>query len=157
MAAEPNKALVADIYTEAFSKGNFSVFYYSFADDYVNHGRAIADGGSSRGYARFIATLRAAFPDLQVTVEEQFSDEDTVVTYYTMRGTQRGELAGLPATGRIVEMCGAQVDRIEGGKIAETWANWNVLGMMMQLGILRPGLCPEQDGGVTAPTVQIRN
>lgn len=136
MSAEPNKALVADIFTEAFNKGNFSVFYYSFADDYINRDRAIAEGGSSRGYGRFIATLRAAFPDLRVTVEEQFSHEDTVVTYYTMRGTQRGELAGLPPTGRMVETCGAQVDRIEGGKIAETWANWNVLGMLAQLGIL---------------------
>lgn len=136
MSTAQNKELVRDIFEQAFNKGNFTVFYYSFAADYVNHDRAIGDEGSSRGYARFIATLRAALPDLHVSVEEQFAAGDTVVTYYTMRGTQNGELVGLPPTGRPLEVSGAEVVRIEGGKIAETWANWDVRGMLDQLGIL---------------------
>lgn len=31
---------------------------------------------------------------------------------------------------------GITIDRFEGGKVAESWTNWNTLGMLRQLGVI---------------------
>ena len=41
---------------------------------------------------------------------------------------------GVPASGNRVEITGTTVYRISGGKIAETWTNYDMLGMMQQIG-----------------------
>jgi hypothetical protein len=61
---------------------------------------------------------------------------DKVVARVRFRGTHRGELDGIAPTGRRVDCSGIVVSRMEGGKIAEDWANFDDLGMMRQLGVL---------------------
>ena len=80
--------------------------------------------------------LRAAFPDLQYTVEDQIAEGDKVVTRYTASGTHRGELMSIVPTGSRVEITGISITRIEDGKIEEIWENYDALGMMRQLGVI---------------------
>jgi hypothetical protein len=40
--------------------------------------------------------MRQAFPDLQITIEEQIAEGDKVLTRFRTRGTHRGELWGIP-------------------------------------------------------------
>jgi predicted ester cyclase len=51
-----------------------------------------------------------------------------------VRGTHEGELMGIPATGKQVEFTETHISRIANGKIVERWGEWDVLGMMQQLG-----------------------
>ena len=81
-----------------------------------------------------MAALRAGFPDLTITVEDQVAEGDMVVTRWIARGTHRGAFQGVPATGRDVVMAGTDIDRIVGGKVAECWAQVDELGLMRQLG-----------------------
>jgi hypothetical protein len=37
-----------------------------------------------------------------------------------------------------VEVTGISIDRIEGGRVVETWSNYDALGMMQQLGVMDP-------------------
>ncbi len=90
---------------------------------------------------------RSAFPDLQATVEDQVAEGDKVASRFTFRGTHRGELAGIPPTGNQVEVTGIVISRIEGGKGAEDWSNYDALGMMQQLGVVPP---PGQGAGVAS-------
>ena len=57
-----------------------------------------------------------------------------VATRWVARGTHRGAFEGIPATGRDVVMTGTDIDRIASGKVAECWAQVDVLGLMRQLG-----------------------
>ena len=52
------------------------------------------------------------------------------------RGTHLGELNGIAPTGRWVDCTGIVISRMEDGKIAEDWANFDDLGMMRQLGVI---------------------
>jgi steroid delta-isomerase-like uncharacterized protein len=79
---------------------------------------------------------RAAFSDLQMTVEDQIAEGDMVVTRWTAVGTNDGDLPGMPASGRSSTVTGIGIDRIEDGKIVEAWGNWDTLGMMQQLGVI---------------------
>ena len=83
-----------------------------------------------------ITMYRTAFPDIHFTIDEQIAEGDTVMTRWTARGTQTGELAGMPPTGKSVTVTGIVVDRFSNGMIAETWAIFDQFGMMQQLGVI---------------------
>jgi len=84
-----------------------------------------------------------AFPDWQVTVEDMIAEGDKVVARYTAHGTQRGELLGIPATGKSVTTTAIDIFRIADSKIAEHRVESDTLGLMQQLGVLlAPGQAP---------------
>lgn len=64
-----------------------------------------------------------------------------VVIRWTGRGTNYGDLPNIPATGRHSTVTGITIDRFEDGKIAESWTNWDTLGMLQNLGVIP---APEQ-------------
>jgi hypothetical protein len=41
----------------------------------------------------------------------------------------------MPATNKKSTVSGTSIYRLEGSKIVESWANWNLMSMMQQLGI----------------------
>ncbi len=86
--------------------------------------------------APIVATARSAFPDTHIRIEDQVAEGDLVATRYVFSGTQEGEMEGIPPTGNRVEFSGISIDRFSGGKLAETWDNYDALGMMQQLGVI---------------------
>ena len=93
---------------------------------------------------QYVSMYRSAFPDLQQTIEDQIAEGEKVATRLTGRGTHQGELMGIPPTGNRVEAPGIVINRISGGKIAESWANYDAMGMMQQLGVIpAPGQSEE--------------
>jgi predicted ester cyclase len=85
---------------------------------------------------RAASDYRQAFPDLRVSVEDLIAEGDRVAARLRVRGTHLGELDGIAPTGRRVDCTGIVISRIEEGKIAEDWANFDDLGMMQQLGLI---------------------
>jgi steroid delta-isomerase-like uncharacterized protein len=96
-----------------------------------------------RGYEQakqFTSTFFAAFPDLNISVEDVIAEGDQAVSRYTIRGTHQGETEEFgPPTGRQMELQGITIHRIEGGKIVEEWERYDNLSALQQL-----GLAPEQ-------------
>lgn len=130
-----NKALARRLTEEAFNAGNLEVTDELIARDFVGHDPALPeDLRGPAGVRESIAGYRAAFPDLHLAVEAQIAEGDTVVTRWRAVGTHQGELMGMPATGKQGTVTGITIDRIADGKIAESWTNWDTLGLMQQLG-----------------------
>lgn len=88
------------------------------------------------GWYNAHAMFVSAFPDMHLTVEDQIAEGDRVVTRWTMHGTHQGELMGIPPTGKAVTISGTSIDRLAGGKVAEHWAEFDLLGLMQQLGVI---------------------
>jgi steroid delta-isomerase-like uncharacterized protein len=134
MSAE-NKALSRRLLEEAFNKGNLDVIDELLAEGFVNHDAALPgpqvgiDGAKAS-----ITGYRDAFPDLKITIEDQIAGGDGVATRWSASGTHQGELMGMPATGKQATVTGITIDRIVDGRIAESWTNWDTLGLMQQLG-----------------------
>ncbi len=59
---------------------------------------------------------------------------DKVVTRWRGRGTHRGPFRGIPATGKKIEVSGIAIDRVVNGKRVEGWVEWDMLGLLQQLG-----------------------
>jgi steroid delta-isomerase-like uncharacterized protein len=137
MSAESNKALSRRLLEEAFNAGNIDVVDELVTTDVVNHDAALPEAmigpdaakASIRGY-------RTAFPDLRITIEEQIADDQGVATRWSAKGTHEGELMGMAPTGKQATVTGITIDRIVDGRIAESWTNWDTLGMLQQLGVV---------------------
>ena len=81
-------------------------------------------------------TYRTAFPDAQYTIEDQIAEGDTVMTRWSGRGTHQGPLMGIPPTGKQSTVTGMSIGRSEGGKIVEVWTEFDLLGVLQQLGVI---------------------
>ena len=90
--------------------------------------RSAADPGaagsdpSHRDAPHYVTALRAAFPDLEATLDDQFGAGDRVVSRLTMTGTHRGELFGVAGTGRQITFTGTVIHRLADGAVVEEWA-----------------------------------
>lgn len=121
-------------HAEAVSSGNLSVLDEVFAPNVVDHDPAPDQGPGPEGYKHFFSGLRAAFPDLTVTVDHLVQTETDIAIAYTIHGTHRGEFAGIAPTGRPITARGMQITRFEDGKIVERWGSSDELGMLLKLG-----------------------
>jgi steroid delta-isomerase-like uncharacterized protein len=132
--SEQNKMLVRRVLEEVWNRGNFAVVDELIARDYVGHSSIETRG--AQGYKQFFVAQRKAFPDIQYTVEDQVAEGDRVVTRWKARGTHRGELMGIPPTGKQGAVTGITIFRIVGGNVVECWTNVDELGMLQQLGVI---------------------
>jgi steroid delta-isomerase-like uncharacterized protein len=78
--------------------------------------------------------LRAALPDLRVTLEALIGEGDLVAARWTATGTHSGELAGVPGTGNPVRWGGVDVYRLADGRITEWWRNDDFVHLLAQIG-----------------------
>jgi steroid delta-isomerase-like uncharacterized protein len=124
---------------EAFTKGNLDVIDEVCAENFIGHDPLTGDQDREAAKAS-MATYRNAFPDLQFTIDDAFEAGDKVVIRWTAVGTFENELMGLQPThdrGQPVE--GINIDRFEGGKIAESWTQWDTLTFMRDIGAVPAG------------------
>jgi steroid delta-isomerase-like uncharacterized protein len=133
--SQGNKALVRRIANEVANRGNFAAVDELVAPEYVGHSATHAAGEARgrEGYRGFYETLRAAFPDLEFTIEDLVAEGDKVVSRWRARGTHSGEFRGLQPTGKSGEVAGTSLFRIADGRIVECWTNADDLSLM-QLG-----------------------
>jgi predicted ester cyclase len=88
----------------------------------------------------FAVEFREAFPDFHDSIDIQIAEGDLVATRFTSRGTHRGTFMGAEPTNKELSWTGISIDRIVEGRIVESWANWDMMGMMQQLGVVpEPG------------------
>lgn len=108
------------------------------APDGVAHG--LAEGGTDdvRGpeaFRRFIETMLAEFDEFRIDVEDVIADGDRVAVRWVAHGRYRGTTLapGTPA-GQPIWLTGMTMARVANGQIVEGWNNWDIMGLMRQLG-----------------------
>jgi len=137
MSAQDNKALVRRYFEDAWNKHNPAVVDEIYAADFVDRSPDIPGIAHTRdGLKQFMGVYLRAFPDGNITVEEQLVEGDRVVTRWSGRGTQTGEFMEMPPSAKKVAITGVQIDRFLGGKIVEEWTLFDQLGMLQQLGVV---------------------
>ena len=77
-----------------------------------------------------------AFPDAQWSVEDIIVQGDKAAWRERFTGTHQGELMGIPATGKKVDVTGISMGLLRDGKPAIHWSVYDNLGMMQQLGVV---------------------
>lgn len=130
-----NKAIVRRLYEEVWNKRKLEVVNELISPSHALQGPTVF--GSSIGpeaYKQQVSSLLEAYPDLRWTIEDTIAEKDKVVACWAFSGTHKGDYMGVPATNKKVSVGGITIHHIAGGKIMDSHTNWDVLGMMQQLG-----------------------
>ncbi len=129
--SDKNKNVVSRFLIETQNKKNLAVIDELVAKNFV--GRT-ANLQGLEDLKKVINDNLSAFPDLQVTIEQQVSEGDMVVSHYTARGTHQGAYRGVPPTGKPVEFTVVSIHRLSDGKITEGWRVVDRLDIVHQIG-----------------------
>jgi len=132
-----NKAIIRRLYEEVWNKRKLEVISEIISPSHALHAPNIS--GSSIGpeaYKRQLLLFLAGYSDLHFTIEDSIAENDKVVACWIFSGTHRGNFMGIPATNKKVCVDGMTVHHLAGGKIMDSYANWDALGMMQQLGVV---------------------
>ena len=132
------KALAGRVLDELWAHGNVGVADEIYAADYVAHNPG-AGGPGRAGVQASVQSMRGVFPDLKIIEADYVVEGDKVFTRYVAAGTHRGSMLGEAPTGKTVQMSGMNLSRIANGKVVEGWDEFDMVGIMMQLGMMPGG------------------
>jgi predicted ester cyclase len=133
---EANKDMVRRRFVE-LDKGNFVILDELFAPSYKLNLPGFGKPMRLAATKRFYQLLYGAFFGLRHNIIEQVSADNQVVTRWTARGTHKGVWMGVKPTGRRVSFSGINIYTIDGGKFVSSHVNWDLLGILQQIGGVR--------------------
>lgn len=134
MSTEQNKAIVRQ-FVAAADKQDFETATKFVSPEVIVH----IGGASALDFAAFLGfgqMYHMAFPDEATVFEDQVAEGTKVVSRMTSTATHRGEFQGIPATGKQIRVTGIWIDRVVDGRIVERWGEFDLMGLMQQLGAI---------------------
>ena len=136
MTPEENKTIVNQFYDELFNKKNLDYIEEVTASEFVDHNPEPDQAPGVEGVKQVFSMFSNAFPDMSVNIDLQVAEGDYVASRITIKGTNTGEMRGMPATNKQVTVTGVDIMRFQDGKCIERWGDFDQLGMMQQLGVI---------------------
>ena len=134
---EENKAMLLRV-QELWNTGKLTLADEIFAGDFVNHDPISPDVHDLKTYKEYITTVRTAFPDFHVSIDDMLAEADKVAVRWTATGTHTGVLMGIPPTNKQATWSGMTIYRFAEGKIVEAWWSKDMFSLLVQLGVIPP-------------------
>lgn len=100
MSTEQNKSIVRRWIEEGWNKHNLAVIDQVYAANFVQHESEPQTVNSSEALKQYVGAYLAAFPDLNLSIEDLIAEGDKVVWRFNSTRHQNGPFMGMPATGR---------------------------------------------------------
>jgi steroid delta-isomerase-like uncharacterized protein len=135
MSAEDSKRVNLQ-WIQAFNERDWATEAFYRTSDYVAHMSGIPMPLNNDGWNAFMVEFTQAFPDAQISVEGSVAERDIVASRWTINGTHEGPFQGVAATGRLVSFAGCDFSRVVDGKVAEHWAQFDLVSVLQQIGAL---------------------
>ena len=139
-AGEAENIQIVRSMAEAINGRNLEALDHLVAKDIVRHSAATADltVTNLEEFRAFLKSDFATVPDSVQTIDLIFANDEYVAMKATYSGTQDGPMGPFPASGKKLTLPFIGILRIEDGKVAEIWVEWDNLYALAQLGHLQP-------------------
>jgi steroid delta-isomerase-like uncharacterized protein len=134
--AQDNATIIRRFADEVITAGKIDSAAHYVWEDVVEQVPLPGQGPGLEGLKDVLRSMRAGFPDIVFSIQEQIAEGDKVASRFEWTGTHKGEFIGIPATDRHVHVWGIVIDRLENGRIKDTRIIMDTLGLMTQLGAL---------------------
>jgi predicted ester cyclase len=128
MAIEKNTAIVQRYVDECWNKKNVPLVYELVARGCPHHMNGPVNFKGRNGFKGALEAWFKAFPDIQITIEDEVAEGDKIALRWKLKATHQGELyfdgmmpSAIPPTGKHVEIEGMSISRIADGRIVEHW------------------------------------
>lgn len=130
--------LIERFYREVLENGNLDLVDELAADSYVDHEEGLPGQPSGKeGVKYFVNTMRSAFPDIKIKeITPSLSAGNLEACHVVLTGTHRGELTGIPPSGKSVEFDCTDIVRVEDGRVVEHWGTTDNMSIMRQIGAM---------------------
>jgi predicted ester cyclase len=130
--------LIRRWFDEVWNKGMASSIDEQFPHDGLMWGIGRPDVASHgpADFKVFYETLRQAYPDIHVEIDQVVQEGDTAFARWTATMTHSGDGLGIAPTNKKLKICGMSACKVRDGKIVEGWNIWDQVGMARQLGVL---------------------
>lgn len=132
-----NKTALEGLLRDLWDEGRADMVETYIADTYtIRHDPGDPWHGQTldrEGYKNRLLTSRGPFPDQKFHVVEMVAEGDNVAVSWTWEGTHKGDLPGLPATGKVIKMTGLTIYSFENGKATGHWQIVDRLSVFQQL------------------------
>src|SRR5690242_2317673 len=116
MATQDNKDLSRRFLEELWNQKNESIIDELLADIYVDHTPPTLQG--KEPLQELFEVLQQGLSDIHVTIDDQIAEDDKVMTRVIWAFTLKSDD---PSPASQVNAMGVGVDRIDDGKIVESW------------------------------------
>jgi steroid delta-isomerase-like uncharacterized protein len=120
--------------------GDVEGFKSLISPNYTRHCQAMPPGlqeihGTAK-FFEFIEEFAKAVPGYTDSLSNMIAEGDRVAYVSTLKGTMTGPMGGFPATGKSFTLENIIIQRLEDGKVAETWVSWDNVAFLSQLGLM---------------------
>lgn len=136
MNTSKNKETVCR-FVRAINSQDWAALDELVASDFRRHSAAAPGVQNREGLKDFLRGEFVTFPDATETVLDVICEGNRVAVRHGFSGTQKGPLGVYPASLRRLEATYLAIYRIEHGRIAEAWVEWDNLAGLRQLGHVR--------------------
>lgn len=130
MSIEENKAIARRFPLEIANQGKIDLLDELTAPGAIDHQVPPGWPPNVESTKKLITMLRAAFPDLEYTIDFEVAEGNKVMQRLTGRGTMTGEFMGYPPTGKRAVWTESHIVRFANGKVVEHWGNADQVGML---------------------------
>jgi predicted ester cyclase len=137
MINEANIKVVTQYIEKVLNTGNTNDIDVFISPDYTELYQLQRYSIGIEGAKKHIMGVRETYPDLHLSIDQQFSDGDWVITSYTMTGTHMGKWMGIKPTGKIIQVTGVNLDKVVNGKIVEHGGATNLFESLLEIGAIR--------------------
>jgi steroid delta-isomerase-like uncharacterized protein len=120
MSSTQNKTISQRFIEEVFNARKTEEANNFVTPDVIYHGM----GEEVRGleeFKRWVAEDLSAFPDMKITIVDNFGEGNKVAISWTLKATHEKDFADFPATHKKFETRGVEIFHFEGNKVKEAW------------------------------------
>ena len=119
--------------TDVWNNHDLDVLNDIASPEILHHGAAFPDVSGVDNLKAALTRQFEAFPDLKLTIDDAFSDDNVAVVRWSGPATQGGEFLGEPASDVTVNLTGVNMYRMSCGQIVESWSEMNALDVLHQI------------------------
>jgi len=135
---ETPEQIGAWVVEDVWNKGDFRLAALMFTPNALLHYQGRNFPLTPEFGLRIVQTWRDAFPDFHFKLEDMIVQGNKVVMRIPFTGTHMGKFWGLEPTGKKISVTETLILRIEAGRIADMWEDYDEYGMRIQLGLIKP-------------------
>jgi steroid delta-isomerase-like uncharacterized protein len=137
MPITENKTIARRCIQELFNEGKLADANVFVTPDIIYHGIAEEVKGLDN-FKEWLAEDRKTFPDMKVTILDEFGEQDKVAVRWSMKVTPQKGWNVLPASNEPFESSGVEIFHFKDGKINEAWTIFDALMPALKIGIVEP-------------------
>lgn len=136
---QKNKESVIRLIEEVWNKGNFEIVDQLVAPQYtIRNDPGDQWEGKTLDISTYIERVKMShdiLPDQKFYIEDIVCEGDKVALSWRFTGTQKGDIPGLPATNKPVNVSGLTIYYFSNGKTIGHWQVFDKLSLLAQLGV----------------------